>query len=630
MSFKNPQRIINKEFDTFINSNKNLTNSIATSMSEMHEQIAKQKKYTKELQQQDQNDGFTLRSKLNELGTTGNQILDENIQAFWNEKVDDYFRIKNGMQDGLITKQEGNRDLARIMALVPQFKKQVSIIGLQAAAFKKDALAGNVSSIGSIENKSFLKRAGEGGNIGIVERGGSLYFYAPAEDGEPASMINGSEILTMENSGQNMYQNKPGADFTATGTEIFNKVIQPDSGDSDFVTYQPFVKGDTNPQTGKKFTNLEAGKVYTYRTVTPDKKEEAITALKSSNATTTLLSNDNLMKRVWQDEIPDGEFNEETQEWEPPNSIGAIATSLNLDPEMYKDGWHEFTKDMDEDQISELNANQNNIMTSYLAQQFYNDNASMDNTMKYVKEEVITAETKNEVTGEPYYMDVVNNTLDFFANPLDNKNLMINRDIYIDGSNQTITDIEIKGDEIILKKDDYELQLDSGKLDENGQPIKSSKRVTSDIAKYNLRDPRQQAALAQALQRSAGGSNQDNLQIIQGIARLYPELFNKRKVASDKEKQSKGQVFNTSNSAGGGIFTDQVAYEKWKKSNPLTAESKKQFSINPDLIQANEALNRAKSEGNKEKAATLEFEFKEIEYRVYKELLDQQVLGNLE
>ena len=56
----------------------------------------------------------------------------------------------------------------------------------------------------------------------------------------------------------------------------------------------------------------------------------------------------------------------------------------------------------------------------------------------------------------------------------------------------------------------------------------------------------------------------------------------------------------------------------------------KQFSINPDLIQANEALNRAKSEGNKEKAATLEFEFKEIEYRVYKELLDQQVLGNLE
>ena len=621
MSFKNPQRIINKEFDSFINSNKNLTNSIATSMGEMHEQIAKQKKYTKELQQQDQNEGFALRSKLNELGTTGNQILDENIQAFWNEKVDDYFKIKNGMQDGLITKQEGNRDLARIMALVPQFKKQVSIIGLQAAAFKKDALAGNVSSVGSIENKSFLKRAGEGGNIGIVERGGSLYFYAPAEDGEPASMINGSEILTMENSGQNMYQNKPGADFTATGTEIFNKVIQPDSGDSDFVTYQPFVKGDTNPQTGKKFNNLEAGKVYTYRTVTPDKKEEAITALKSSNATTTLLSNDNLMKRVWQDEIPDGEFNEETQEWEPPNSIGAIATSLNLDPEMYKDGWHEFTKDMDEDQISELNANQNNIMTSYLAQQFYNDNASMDNTMKYVKEEVITADTKNESTGEPYYMDVVNNTLEFFENPLENKNLMINRDIYIDGSNQTITDIEIKGDEIILKKDDYELQMDSGKLDENGKPIKSSKRVTSDIAKYNLRDPRQQAALAQALQRSAGGNNQDNLQIIQGIARLYPELFNKRKVELSKTA-SKNNVPTSF------AFKDNKAYQNWKDKHPLDEAGKTFLKTNPKLIAAQADIEAAGMDPITKSMA--QKDFMEIEYEIYQEALIQGSLNKLD
>jgi len=612
MSFKNPQRIINKEFDTFINSNKNLTNSIATSMSEMHEQIAEQKKYTKELQQQDQNEGFALRSKLNELGTTGNQILDENIQAFWNEKVDDYFKIKNGMQDGLITKQAGNRDLARIMALVPQFKKQVSIIGLQAAAFKKDALAGNVSSVGSIENKSFLKRAGEGGNIGIVERGGSLYFYAPAEDGEPASMINGSEILTMENSGQNMYQTKP--DVSATGTEIFNKVIKPESGDSDFVTYQSFTKGDTNPQTGKEFTNLEAGKVYTYRTVTPEKKEEAITALKSSNATTTLLSNDNLMKRVWQDEIPDGEFNEETQEWEPPNSIGAIATSLNLDPEMYKDGWHEFTKDMDEDQISELNANQNNIMTSYLAQQFYNDNASMDNTMKYVKEEVITANTKNEKTGEPYYMDTINDTISFFENPLQNKNLLLNHSITSGGKTFNIDNVRVEGDKVFIETEDYEL-----KNKETGKP--TGEKVYQVIESFDMKDPAQQAVLAQDLQRASGGNNQDNNEVIAMFKRLYPEVYKKRQVELSKTASENNVPTNFA-------FKDNKAYQNWKDKHPLDEAGKTFLKTNPKLIAAQANIEAAGMDPVARSMARKDF--MEIEYEIYEEALIQGSLNKLD
>ena len=123
MSFTNPQRIINKQFDSFVSGGQNLTNNIATSVEQMRQQVAKQKEYTKRLEDADQQEGFQLRSKLNELGTTGNRVLDENIQAFWNEKVDDYFKIKNAMQDGTITKQEGNRGLSQIMALVPQFKR---------------------------------------------------------------------------------------------------------------------------------------------------------------------------------------------------------------------------------------------------------------------------------------------------------------------------------------------------------------------------------------------------------------------------------------------------------------------------------------------------------------------------
>ncbi len=622
MSFTNPQRIINKQFDAFVAGGNNITKSIAPDMATMQKHIAEQKRYTKDLEQRDQQKGFELRSSLNELGTTGNRVLDENIQVFWNEQVDNYFKIKNAMQDGTITKQEGNRGLAKIMGLVPQFKRQVQIIGAQATAFKEDAANGNVSSVGSIENKSFLKRAGDGGNIGIVERGGQLYFFAPAENGEPEAMVNGNELLTMENQGQNMYQTKP--NLSETGNKIFNAEVEPDSNTSDFVTYETFVKGDTNPINGKPMNNLEDGKVYTYRTIVPDKRDGAIEKLTNSPAVANLINNDNLMKRVWQDEIPDGEFNEETQEWEPPNSIGAIAAKLNLDPNMFKDGWHEFTEDMDEDQIAELNKNQNAIMSSYLGTKFYNDNATMDNVVKFVKEEVLTPNTKNEKTGEPYYMDVINDTMMFFENPLENQKLILNHSVNIGGKNYNIAKVEIKGDNVILKDEDYKIKVDG----EDGS--QKDQAVYKTIGTFNIRDDKSQLALAQALQRASAGNNKENNEVVAMFRRLYPEVYNKRKLELDKEKQDKGQTFNTTNAAGGGVFKDMKAFEAWKSNNPLSKESKQQFSVHPDIIAAHEALSRAKSSGDQALETELELEFKEIEYRVYKELLDQQVMSNLQ
>jgi len=616
MSFTNPQRIINKQFDSFVGSGQNLTNNVATSVEQMRQQVAKQKEYTKKLEQSDQQEGFQLRSKLNELGTTGNRVLDENIQSFWDEKVDDYFKIKNAMQDGTITKQEGNRGLSQIMALVPQFKRQVQIIGAQSAAFKEDAANGNVSSIGSIENKSFLKRAGEGGNIGIVERGGQLYFFAPEEDGEPASMVNGNELLTMENQGQNMYQTKP--NLAEPGQAIFNKIIQPDSLDSEHVEYIKVRKGDLNPVTGKPFTNLEDGKTYTYRTITQDKKQGAIDAMAKSPAISSMIGNDNLMKRVWQDEIPDEE-------------IERIAEEQGFDTSLYKDGWHEYTKDMSEEQISKINNEQNEIMKTYLANKFYNDNATMDNTLKYVKEEVVNPTDTNEETGDPYYMDTINDTMLFFENPTENENLLLNHSINIGGKNYNIAQVEIEGDKIILKDEDYKVKIDSDEIDEEtGEPIQVDQAVYKTIATFDARSADSQAALAQALQRASGGNNKDNNEIVSMFRRLYPEVYNRRKIELDKQRKVEGETFNTKNKPGGGIFKDLKAYETWKKNNPLTKESKQQFSLNPDLIAAHEALQRAKSEGNKELASTLEFEFKEIEYRIYKELLDQQVMGNLQ
>ena len=612
MSFTNPQRIINKQFDAFVAGGNNITKSIAPDMATMQKHIAEQKKYTKELEQIDQQTGFQLRSKLNELGTTGNRVLDENIQVFWNEQVDNYFKIKNAMQDGTITKQEGNRGLAKIMGLVPQFKRQVQIIGAQATAFKEDAANGNVSSVGSIENKSFLKRAGDGGNIGIVERGGQLYFFAPAENGEPEAMVNGNELLTMENQGQNMYQTKP--NLGETGNKIFNAEVEPDSNDSDFVTYETFVKGDNNPITGKPMNNLEAGKVYTYRTIVPDKRDGAIEKLTNSPAVANLINNDNLMKRVWQDEIPDGEFNEDTQQWEPPNSIGAIAAKLNLDPNMFKDGWHEFTEDMDEDQIAELNKNQNAIMSSYLGTKFYNDNATMDNVVKFVKEEVLTPNTKNEKTGEPYYMDTINDTISFFENPLQNKNLLLNHSITSGGKTFNIDNVRVVGDKVFIETADYQPENKA-----TGEAV--GKPVYKVIESFDMKDPAQQAVLAQDLQRAAGGNNKDNNEVIAMFKRLYPEMYSKRQVELSKTASENNVPTNFA-------FKDQKAYNNWKDKHPLNEAGKMFLKTNPKLIAAQADIEAAGMDPIARSMA--QKEFMELEYEIYQQALIQGSLNKLE
>ena len=123
-SFRTPQQITDESVDRFLKSSYNITNAIARSGTEVVNEVAKQK-----ADQQKRNDERDLQmqqmfDKANEFGSTGDAKLDENILAFWNQKVDDYFTIKNGMQTGKIGKQEGNLALARINGMVGQFKAQ--------------------------------------------------------------------------------------------------------------------------------------------------------------------------------------------------------------------------------------------------------------------------------------------------------------------------------------------------------------------------------------------------------------------------------------------------------------------------------------------------------------------------
>ena len=603
MGFKDPQRIINKEFDAYIKGGNAVVNTMATTTASMRKTIMDQKKLNQQMQDKLDQNMQSMYAKSNEFGSTGSAEVDESILNFWNQEVDNYFQIKNAMHDGSIGRQEGNRALAKIQGLVPQFKSQVAYLASESVNFQKDVEANNVSSVGSIENKIILDKI-QNGNVQIVERGGTIYYYSPEEKDEEgnvlkqAAMLNGKEVMSMSLNDQSLYQTKPNVDNTLQA--IYNKQIKPDSLESGFVEYVPdIIKGSINPRTGMPYANLEDGKVYTFKTIKSDKKPGAIEAIKNSPGISTLVNNENMMRRVWQDEIKDGKIEENGEL--TPNSIAAISKELGYDTSLYQDAWHEFATDMPKEDIERIKGEQNEIMKVYLSRKAYDNSALEDDTLKMVKSEDYNPNNKQE-NGEPYYMRTLEDVYDFMDAPIENQNLILNSTV--DGKTVNVVSVNPDTGFVELFHTEYTVG------EEDGQ-----KKVNQFLGSYNPKDPTSVSKLASQIQRSIGGSSIDNLTTASSFRDLYPAYAAKRKadmISSDPD------YFKRKDGGFGGFKNDK-AYQKHKDAN---------FQLLPSelvALQTNVELAKAKTDLDEGKIS--KSIFNELEFGIFQSLLAARAQG---
>jgi len=617
MSFKNPQRVINKQFDAYISGGQALTNKINVTTDQMRRTVASQKRLQLQMQDRQDQEMQSMYSKVNEFGSSTNAEMDQNLHEFWNHKADEYFKIKNAMQDGIIGRQEGNKALANINNLIPQFGPQVKMLAEESASYHQDVIDNNVSSVGSNENKIMLQRIHDGGNVQIVEKNGKLFYFSPEEKDEEgniiseAAMINGSELTAAINSPEGLYQKK--AKIGGVLETVFNEVVKPDdlNGPGYVEWKENVVKGDINPATGFPYQGLETGNIYTFKTIPETKKAEAIDALSSSPAITNIMNNEMQMRKVWQDDIPDEE-------------IERIAEIKGFDTSLYQDPWHEFADNVDEATIAKIKDEQSQIMKTYLAEKAYNDNATMDSTLKFVKKEPYNPNKENPTTGEPYYMNTVESVYDFVNNPVDNANLIINH--------------EIKGKTIDNIKTNYVME-DNGmgymqfKLDSDGNKIPSGtltlqhkdysldqgsdgKEVNkyTDVFTFNPKDPQSTATLAMALQKDIGGNNKDNNEATQAMLKLYPEYAEKmklEKLAADEAAKGNG---------GFGNFLDDDSYITWKTTNGLDELS----DVEIELLRNDKEFKKVMSNEFQERPGFKSYMASEVEHRLLVNILEQR------
>jgi len=375
--YTNPQRVTDRSFNALVEGGKALTNKIATTANQITQNVKLQKEQMQKEQDELDIEMQSMFSKVNELPSTTNSTLDNNIHSFWNGQVDDYFKIKNDMDNGTITRQEGNRQLAQINGLVGQFKTQAKYLGEQCALYSDSLNNQQVSSTGSVVNKNFLQALCKGGDVRPVMKDGQLVYQL----GEEGQFLNGTELIA--NAGADKKIKKKKADFTEYETQMYNKLATPDSPDSEYVTTKTFTKGMPNPITGEPMNNLEEGYEYTMQYIIPDKKDAYLQAAYNSPMMNVMLQDDEAMLSEWQDNIPDGFANGAATGEE--NSIAGIAGQLGIDDNSLADlnmtmddlvnsSWHEYPTDFTDEQKGKLDDIQNKIAKTYIARQSYNNN----------------------------------------------------------------------------------------------------------------------------------------------------------------------------------------------------------------------------------------------------------------
>ena len=400
MSYDNPKRIVDKRMQAMIQSGgkSSIARTIAGTAKEMTAHIKAQKEQVAKQQAIVDNEMQSMYSMANKFGSTGDDKLDTNINGFWNGKVDEYFQIKNQMQDGKLSRQEGNLALAKIQGLVPQFKQQVQYLSQQTNDYATALKNGTLSSTGSMKNKEMIQTLMEKGDVQLSEVNGDIYFFKPNEgqegfDQTKNSFLNGKEMIGMANQEQDLFNHK--ADISQLTSTLANKVGTPDGPSSYYETIK-LKKGDPDPfHPGATIENIPEGEEYTYQTLKQDKRGDFISEMENSPMTQTIMKDEKRMLSVFQDEIPDGYENGKIDPT-ATNSIAGILTAAGIDEatliaeagvnmeQMVNSSWHESPSGLTPDQEGKLKEYQDLVGKKYIAQKAFDDNVDSDGIGKLI------------------------------------------------------------------------------------------------------------------------------------------------------------------------------------------------------------------------------------------------------
>jgi len=406
MSYSNPQRIRNKEFDAL----DKTADSFNKTSQGFFDVVKTQKAFDKKLQQDNIDKESQLRDKVNEFTKPGaGQAMNSTVK-FWDEKIEDYVNNLNLAANGEITQREAMIRNKQIENLIPMFKSNTSKLYGEASDLTESINNGTLSSTGSVASKEVLNRLNNNGYVDIIEKDGSIYYWAPEldEEGKPIEgsgvMLNGSEMYA--NADKPLFNKK--ADVSGVISTGWNKFSGEETGISDYVKTIAVKNGDKHPITGETISGLEDGYEQVIKVPVTEAKNDFIAEVEASAYLNPMLGNEKEMLSVWQDLIQDGEPDENGEY--PPNTLGFYASGgdpnleINLDEmgitmEQWQNSvYGEYPEDLEPEQIAAIDKAQKDVAKRWMSNSMWDENSISAGASKTVGKRKIANPPKSSTT----------------------------------------------------------------------------------------------------------------------------------------------------------------------------------------------------------------------------------------
>lgn len=289
-AYTNPQRIINNEFEIFSKANQKMNMQRERTFEIMRRQMAASRKNQQIVYERGLREKNNFTNRISEF-STGDDEFNVNIRNFWNDQVDEYFKIKNGISTGEIDPTKGKQALDMINKQVNTYKMVAPEILMLAKDLNdkktiKPGEPGAISSTTNSEMQEVLLSVANGKNTNIVAKNGKLFLFNPPNGDEKGAMINIDELLKMQANG-NVIKTVP--DHTELNSKIVDNYLHPDNLKSAYVTYEY----EDNPD------DIENQDVF--RFITPQKRTSLENSMYKGNAFSKVVEDDESMSILWAD-----------------------------------------------------------------------------------------------------------------------------------------------------------------------------------------------------------------------------------------------------------------------------------------------------------------------------------------
>ena len=289
-SYANPQQQTNQQFSDYIAKQKSVSQVMRENTASIIARNELERAKQEQLFAKQNTEQRAMYDKVAGIKETGYGTFDQNMNDFFGDQTEKYFKIKQGIKDGTISQMEGNRTLSYLNNQVTDFKNSVvpimaQVKQLQEALKIPPGQPGAISSRVPTAQQEVLLGLSQGGNVKIVDDNGQLCLFKPGEGDEEAAMVNINELLNLESNGKEYFKTVP--DISESLKGIYNNTVKPGGKDNaDLVMFET-----------KKIGDQEA----TLKFMTPEQRTKAAESMVASNQFKGILDDEERMQSIWAD-----------------------------------------------------------------------------------------------------------------------------------------------------------------------------------------------------------------------------------------------------------------------------------------------------------------------------------------